>query len=80
MAGALLREESFCAIWIIAGVLILVRTDRTYSNNGSSGPSLLIVLAIEGAATLVGAAMFAIFAYVLDLLRGIWEEAAGENE
>jgi hypothetical protein len=41
---------------------------------------LLIVVAIEVAATLLGAAVFAFFAYVLDLLRAIWEEAAGENE
>jgi hypothetical protein len=72
--------KAFCALWIIAGVLILFRTDSTYSNNGTSGLSLLIILLIEGAATILGAAMFAFFAYVLDLLRGIWEETAGENE
>lgn len=45
-----------------------------------SGNSLLAVLAIEVASTLLGAAVFAFFAYVLDLLRGIWEETAGEND
>jgi hypothetical protein len=72
--------KGFCALWIIAGILILFRTDSTYKNSGNSGLSLLIVLGIEGAATLLGAAMFAFFAYVLDLLRGVWEEAAGEND
>ena len=72
--------KAFCAFWIIAGIFILFRTDSTYKNVNSSDLSLLIVLAIEGAATLLGAAMFAFLAYVLDLLRGIWEESAGEND
>ena len=72
--------KAFCALWLIAGIFVLFRTDSTYSNNGSSGLSLLIVLAIEAAATLLGAAIFAFLAYVLDLLRGIWEVSAGEND
>jgi hypothetical protein len=39
-----------------------------------------MVIAIESAATLLGAAMFACVGYVLDLLRGIWEETAGEDD
>jgi hypothetical protein len=72
--------KAFCALLLIGGVFALFRTDSTYRNNGTSGLSLLIVLIIEGAATILGAAMFAFFAYVLDLLRGIWEEMAGEND
>lgn len=72
--------KSFACLWLIAGVLIILRTDGHYNNNGGSGLSLLMVIAIEAAATLLGAAMFAFFAYVLDLLRGIWEETAAENE
>jgi hypothetical protein len=71
--------KAFAILWLIAGVLIIFRTDSTYSNNGS-GLSLLIVIAIEAASTLLGAAMFAFFGYVLDLLRGIWEETAGEYD
>ena len=70
----------FAVLWLIAGVIVIYRTDLTYGNNGSSGNSLLMVFATEIAATLLGAAIFAFFAYVLDLLRGIWEETAGENE
>jgi hypothetical protein len=72
--------KAFCVLWLIAGVFILFRTDSTYSTLGTSGLSLFIVLLIEGAATILGAAMFAFFAYVLDLLLGIWEETAGEND
>ena len=36
--------KAFCALWLIAGIFVLFRTDSTYSNNGSSGLSLLIVL------------------------------------
>jgi len=72
--------KAFGVLWLIAGAIIIYRTDATYGNNGTSGHSLLIVVAIEVAATLLGAAVFAFFAYVLDLLRAIWEEAAGENE
>jgi predicted ABC-type sugar transport system permease subunit len=70
----------FGALWLIAGVITITRTDRTYGNNGTSGNSFLLVLVIEVAATLLGTAFFAFFAYVLDLLRGIWEETAGEND
>ena len=70
----------FAVLWLIAGAIVIVRTGRTYSNNGTSGNSLLIVIAIEVAATLLGATVFAFFAYVLDLLRAIWEETAGEND
>ena len=69
----------FGTIWFIAGVIVIDRTINYYRNNGTSGKSFLIVIAIEVAATLLGAAVFAFFAYVLDLLRGIWEETAGEN-
>lgn len=72
--------KTFGALWLIAGVLIIFRTERNYNNNYGSGLSPLIVIAIEAAATLLGAAMFAFFGYVLDLLRGIWEETAGENQ
>jgi hypothetical protein len=72
--------KTFAALWLIAGVLIIFRTERNYNNNYGSGLSPLIVIAIEAAATLLGAAMFAFFGYVLDLLRGIWEETAVENE
>ncbi|MHB1210418.1 MAG: hypothetical protein ACYC1I_12045 [Acidimicrobiales bacterium] len=70
----------FGVLWLIAGVIVIAKTDRTYGNNGTSGNSFLVVLASEAAATLLGAAVFAFFAYVLDLLRGIWEETAGEND
>jgi len=70
----------FAVLWLIAGVVVIYRTDLTYGSDGTSGNSLLMVFAIEIAATLLGAALFAFFAYVLDLLRGIWEETAGENE
>jgi len=70
----------FGVLWLIAGVIVIARTDRTYGNNGTSGNSFLIVLAIEVASMFLGAAAFAFFAYVLDLLRALWEEAAGEND
>jgi hypothetical protein len=69
----------FAVLWIVIGIFVLFRTDGTYTGN-SSGISLFILLIIEGAATLLGAAMFAFFAYVLDVLLGIWEETAGEND
>jgi hypothetical protein len=72
--------KAFCALWLIAGIFILIRTDQNYSNFDNSGWSLVVVLGVEGATTVLGAAMFAFFAYVLDLLRGIWEESAGEND
>ena len=72
--------KTFAALWLIAGVLIIFHTDGNYNNNDGSGLSLLIVIAIEAAATLLGAAIFAFFGYVLDLLRGIWEETVGEND
>lgn len=72
--------KAFAVIWLVAGLLIIIRTDGNYNNTIDSGLSLVIVIAIEAAATLLGAAMFAFFGYVLDLLRGIWEETAGENE
>lgn len=70
----------FGVIWLVAGAIVIERSVRTYRSNGTTGSSSLIVLAIELAATVFGAAVFAFFAYVLDLLRGIWEEAAGEND
>jgi hypothetical protein len=70
----------FGTIWFVAGVVVIDLTYNRYRNNGASGRSLLIVIAIEVAATLLGATVFAFFAYVLDLLRAIWEEAAGEND
>ena len=78
MTSAVLKL--FAILWLIAGAVVIVRTDDRYSNNGATGNSLLIALAIEVAATLFGSAMFAFLAYVLDLLRGIWEEVAGEND
>lgn len=68
----------FAILWLIGGVVVIVRTDQTYGNNGTTGNSLLVVLAIEVAATFLGAAVLAFFAFVLDLLRGIWEEGSGE--
>jgi succinate-acetate transporter protein len=69
----------FGALWIVAGVIILARTAKTYDTGvTNSGLSLGIVLAIEAVATILGSAMFAFFGYILDLLRGIWEEVAGE--
>jgi len=70
----------FAFLSLVAGAIVIYRTDNTYGNNGTSGNSLLIALAIEVAATLLGAAIFAFFAYVLDILRAIWEEVAGEND
>jgi hypothetical protein len=70
----------FGILWFIAGVIVAVRTNQTYGDKGVAGTSLLVVLAIEIAATILGAAVFAFFAYVLDLLLGIWEETAGEND
>lgn len=72
--------KAFAVLWLIAGAIVVFRTDQTDGNNGTSGNSLLIVLAIEFASMLLGAAVFAFFAYLLDLLRAIWEETAGENE
>ena len=72
--------KAFCVLWIIAGVFVMIRTDSSFSTIGTSGLSLFIVLLIEGAATILGAAIFAFFAYVLELLMGIWEETAGEND
>lgn len=69
----------FGVLWFVGGVIIIARTQRTYGVNGTPGTSLLIVVAIEAAATLSGAALLAFLAYVLDLLRAIWEETAGEN-
>ena len=71
--------KAFAILWIVVGVLVLFRTDRTYTGS-SSGISLFFLLIIEGVATVLGAAMFAFFAYVLDVLLGIWEETAGEND
>jgi hypothetical protein len=45
----------FVALWIIAGVIVIARTDNSYGNNGTSGNSLIVVLAIEVAATFVNA-------------------------
>jgi hypothetical protein len=70
----------FGVLWLIAGAIVIYRTDAVDGNNGTSGNSLLIALAIEVAGTLLGSAIFGFFAYVLDLLRAIWEEAAGEND
>jgi hypothetical protein len=81
--GAMITANVFKALfllWLIAGVFIMIRTDSSFSTIGTSGLSLFIVLLIEGVATILGAAMFAFFAYVLELLMGIWEETAGENE
>jgi hypothetical protein len=72
--------KTFAFLWFVAGVFIIFRTERNYNNSVGSGLSPLIVIAIEAATTLLGAAMFAFFGYVLDLLRGIWEETAGEND
>jgi hypothetical protein len=72
--------KTFAFLWLVAGAIVIYKTDKTYGNNGSTGNSLIIAIAIEIAATLLGAAMFAFSAYVLDLLRGIWEEVAGEND
>ena len=67
-------------LWIIAGVFVLIRTDSSSISIGTSGLSLFIVLLIEGAATIIGGAIFAFFAYALELLMGIWEETAGEYD
>jgi len=72
--------KTFAFLWIVAGAIVIYRTDVVDGNNGTSGNALLIAFGIEIAATLLGAAVFAFFAYVLDLLRAIWEEVAGENE
>jgi cytochrome bd-type quinol oxidase subunit 1 len=71
----------FSALCVVAGIVVSFRTDITYNNSvNNSGLSLIVVLAIEVGATALGAATFAFFAYVIDLLRGIWEETAGEND
>jgi hypothetical protein len=72
--------KTFAVLWLIGGAIVIYRTDLADGSGGISGNSLLEVLTIEVASTLLGAAVFAFFAYVLDLLRGIWEESAGEND
>jgi len=71
--------RTFAVLWFVAGVVIIFRTESHYRNSVGSGISPLIVIAIEAGATLLGTTMFAFFGFVLDLLRGIWEETAGEK-
>ena len=70
----------FGYLWTVGGAILIVQTVRTHGQSGITGGSFLTILFIEIGSTLLGAAVFAFFAYVLDLLRGIWEEVAGENE
>ena len=70
----------FTFLWIVAGVVVIVLTIKRNGHTAVSQNSNHVALAVEYAATLLGAAMFSFFAYVLDLLRGIWEEVAAVND
>lgn len=63
------------AIGIVTVLYTLARHRRGMSNNAE-----FVAIAIEVVATALIPSIFFFFAYVLDLLRGIWEEEAGEND
>jgi hypothetical protein len=70
----------FAFLWIVAGVVVIILTVKAYGRSAISNNSYHVALAVEYAATPLGAATFSFFAYVLDLLRGIWEEVAAVND
>jgi hypothetical protein len=78
--GTAIVLKVFAILYFIAGVFATVYTGGHYNSHGGSSLPLFVVVAIEIGATALGTAMFTFFAYVLDLLRGIWEETAGEND
>jgi formate-dependent nitrite reductase membrane component NrfD len=70
---------TFAVLWFFSGLITIVLTAHHRYVTGT-GLSMTLLIAIEVIATLLGTAMFAFFGFVLDLLRGIWEETAGEND
>jgi hypothetical protein len=63
----------FAVIWIIAGILSIIKTQQVLSNGDASSSAELYSLLLEIAATALGAAAIGFFAYVLDLLMAIEE-------
>jgi len=64
----------------IALGLVTVIYTAAYHRRWLSGNDEFVAIAIEVVATVLIPSVFFFFAYVLDLLRGIWEEEAGEND
>jgi hypothetical protein len=66
-----------CAVWVVGGIFVIFETGRSYVPG--AGLAVAVVIAIEIVSTLLGPAILAFMAYALELLMGIWEEAASET-
>ena len=65
----------FVVLSFIFGVVTIIYTGGHYHSK-----PVLLVISGEVMVALPVSSFFAFFGFVLELLRGIWEETAGEND